>query len=221
MLYRFNYFFESLPERLHPWRWWIIFLYLILLSFLAIGIPRFAFTWANDDMFGKNDPVQISIDRIKELYGGTVSLLMVYRPVDGDILSNRSLIALKNVQNYFENESAKAENDPKNPLSLITSVESILNASYTDTLGDNIIFRDFINEELPLRPGKNKFYWEKAIKEPEYNRVLFSENKEFGALLFRTNLDAIPIEIDQDKILNDEFLETEIIPSSEEEILFV
>ena len=102
MIYRFNYFFESLPERLYPWRWWVIFLYVLLLSFLAVGIPRFAFTWANDDMFGKDDPVQISLDRIKELYGGTVSLLMVFRPVDGDLLSNRSLSALKNeLPKYF------------------------------------------------------------------------------------------------------------------------
>ncbi len=221
MIYRINCFFEYLPERLNPWRWWIVFFYVVLLSFLALGIPRFSFTWANDDMFGKNDPVQMSIDRIKELYGGTVTLSMVYRPVDGDILSNRSLLALKNIQNYFEDESAKANNDPENPLSLISSVESILNASYIDSLGDNIIFRDFINEELPLIPGKNKFYWEKASKEREYKRFFFSENKKFGSLLFRTNLDATPLEIDQENILKDEFIETDIINSSEEEILFV
>jgi predicted RND superfamily exporter protein len=63
----------------------VVLLYVVLISFLAAGIPRFAFTWAHDDMFGKEDPVQISLDRIKELYGGTVSLLMVYRPVDGDL----------------------------------------------------------------------------------------------------------------------------------------
>ena len=150
MIYRFNYFFESLPERLYPWRWWVIFLYVLLISFLALGIPRFAFTWANDDMFGKDDPVQISLDRIKELYGGTVSLLMVFRPVDGDLLSNRSLSALKNIQNYFESEASKAEDDPKNPLGLISGVESIINANYIDNLGDKIIFRDFIDEEIPL-----------------------------------------------------------------------
>ena len=221
MIYRFNYFFEHLPERLNPWRWWVIILYLILLSFLAAGIPRFAFTWANDDMFGKEDPVQISLDRIKELYGGTVSLLMVYRPVDGDLLSNRSLLALKSVKTFFENELSKAEDDPENPLSLISSVESIINASYIDTTGDNLIFRDFINEELPLEPSQNKFYWGKALKEPEYRRVLFSDNKKFGILLFRTNLDALQLEIDQENLLNDGFGESEIKNPSEDEVIFV
>ena len=80
MIPRLNHFFELLPERLVPWRWWVLLLYVILMSFLAAGIPRFAFTWANDDMFGKDDPVQISLDRIKDLFGGTVSLGMIYRP---------------------------------------------------------------------------------------------------------------------------------------------
>ena len=114
MINRLNLYFEVLPERLHPWRWWVLLLYVVLISFLAAGIPRFAFTWANDDMFGKEDPVQISLDRIKELYGGTVSLLMVYRPVDGDLFSNKSLQALRNVHDFFDKESARSEDDPEN-----------------------------------------------------------------------------------------------------------
>ena len=70
MLQKLNLYFETLPERLRPWRWWVVVLYIALMAFLAAGIPRFAFTWANDDMFGKDDPVQISLDRIKEMFGG-------------------------------------------------------------------------------------------------------------------------------------------------------
>jgi len=44
MIQRLNLFFEVLPERLHPWRWWVLLLYVILMSFLAAGIPRFAFS---------------------------------------------------------------------------------------------------------------------------------------------------------------------------------
>ena len=71
MLQRLNLYFETLPERLRPWRWWVVVLYVVLMVFLAAGIPRFAFTWANDDMFGKDDPIQISLDRIKEMFGET------------------------------------------------------------------------------------------------------------------------------------------------------
>ena len=62
MLQKLNFYFETLPERLRPWRWCVVVIYIALMAFLAVGIPRFAFTWANDDMFGKDDPVQISLD---------------------------------------------------------------------------------------------------------------------------------------------------------------
>ena len=76
---KLNRNFELLPEKLQPWRWWILGLYILLMLFLASGIPRFSFTWANDEMFGKNDPVQKSLDRIKELFGGTTAFPMIYR----------------------------------------------------------------------------------------------------------------------------------------------
>ena len=69
MRQRLNLYFETLPEKLRPWRWWVVVFYIALMAFLAAGIPRFSFTWANDDMFGKDDPVQISLDRIKEMFG--------------------------------------------------------------------------------------------------------------------------------------------------------
>ena len=116
MIQRLNIFFEVLPEKLIPWRWWVLLLYVILMSFLAAGIPRFAFTWANDDMFGKDDPVQISLDRIKDLFGGTVTLGMVYQPVDGDLFSARSLGALQNIHEVLEAESSLGANDPENSL---------------------------------------------------------------------------------------------------------
>ena len=102
LIHQLNLFFEVLPERLHRWRWWVLLLYVILMSFLAAGIPRFAFTWANEDMFAKDDPVQISQDKIRELFGGSVILGMAYRPVDGDLFSERSLGALQNIHKVLD-----------------------------------------------------------------------------------------------------------------------
>ena len=221
MINRLNLFFEVLPERLHPWRWWVILLYVVLISFLAAGIPRFAFTWANDDMFGKEDPVQISLDRIKELYGGNVFLLMVYRPVDGDLFSNKSLQALRNIHDFFDEEAASGADDPENPLGLISEVESLLNASYIDAEKDSIHFRDFIDEELPLKSGQSRLLLEQALQEPEYPRVLFSDNTKYGILMLRTNLNAVPIEHGEQDLLEYGFEEGETKGQSSDKLQFV
>ncbi len=193
MIQRLNLFFEVLPERLRPWRWWVLLLYVLLMSFLAAGIPRFAFTWANDDMFGKDDPVQISLDRIKDLFGGTVTLGMVYRPVDGDLFSARTLGALQNIHEVLDGESARGANDPENSLRLLAEVESLINTSFTEVVGDSIRFRDFIGDELPQSTEQSQLLREQVLNEPEYQRVLVSDNMEYGMLVLRTNLDAVPL----------------------------
>ena len=220
MIQRLNLFFEVLPERLHPWRWWVLLLYVILMSFLAAGIPRFAFSWANDDMFGKDDPVQISLDRIKDLFGGTVTLGMVYKPVDGELFSARSLGALKNIHDVLDAESARGENDPENSLRFLTEVESLINTSFTEVDGDSIRFRDFIGEELPQSAEQSRLLREQALDEPEYPRVLLSDNMEYGMLVLRTNLDAVPL-VDNELDALEGFDENELEGQDEQEPQFV
>ena len=175
--------------------------YIALMAFLAAGIPSFAFTWANDDMFGKDDPVQISLDRIKEMFGGNVVLGMAYMPVDGNLFSERSIRALKFVHEVLDQKSIRAENDPENPLGLLTEVESLINVTYIEALGDNVRFRDFIGEKLPVSQEESLLLYNQAINEPEYPRVLIADNKNYGMLLLRTDLDAIPIEEDDTEVL--------------------
>ena len=201
MLQRVNLYFETLPERLRPWRWWVVVLYVALMAFLVAGIPRFAFTWANDDMFGKDDPVQNSLDRIKEMFGGNVVLGMAYLPVDGNLFSARSLGALKYVHEVLDKESIRAENDPVNPLGLYSEAESLINVTYIEALGDNVRFRDFIGEKLPVNQEQSLLLYQQAINEPEYPRVLIADNKNYGMLLLRTDLNAIPIEEDDTDVL--------------------
>ena len=220
MIQRLNLFFEVLPERLHPWRWWVLLLYVILMSFLAAGIPRFAFSWANDDMFGKDDPVQISLDRIKDLFGGTVTLGMVYKPVDGDLFSARSLGALKNIHDVLDAESARGENDPENSLRFLTEVESLINTSFTEVDRDSIRFRDFIGDELPQNAEQSRLLREQALDEPEYPRVLLSDNMEYGMLVLRTNLDAVPL-VENELDVLEGFDENELEGQDEQEPQFV
>ena len=195
-------------------------LYVILMSFLAAGIPRFAFSWANDDMFGKDDPVQISLDRIKDLFGGTVTLGMVYKPVDGELFSARSLGALKNIHDVLDAESARGENDPENSLRFLTEVESLINTSFTEVDRDSIRFRDFIGDELPQNAEQSRLLRDQALDEPEYPRVLLSDNMEYGMLVLRTNLDAVPL-VENELDVLEGFDENDLEGQDEQEPQFV
>ena len=194
LLDRLNLFFEKIPERLNPWRWWVMLVYVILIAFLMAGIPRFAFTWMNDEMFGRDDPVQISLDRIKELFGGTTVLGMAYRPVDGDLFSARSLGALQKIHDVLDEEASSGTDDPDNPLRHLTEVESLINATYIEIEGESLRFRDFIGEKLPQDTEQSLRLLEQGRAEPDYSRVLISKNNEYGMLFLRTKLNAVPLD---------------------------
>jgi len=217
---RLNRSFEILPERLHPWRWWVLGIYILLMLFLASGIPRFAFTWANEEMFGKEDPVQKSLNRIKELFGGTSVLAMIYRPVDGDLFSKRSLKALQTTHRILEEASNGVSETSDNPLSLIKETESLINTTFIDVKEDSIRFREFIGETLPEDESHSRALEKTAFNEPDYLHVLISENGEYGLLIVRTNLGELPVEeITDDSLAK---LEEGFDDSSEkkEELLF-
>jgi hypothetical protein len=171
-------------------------------------------------MFGKDDPVQISLDRIKDLFGGTVTLGMVYKPVDGELFSARSLGALKNIHDVLDAESARGENDPENSLRFLTEVESLINTSFTEVDRDSIRFRDFIGDELPQNAEQSRLLREQALDEPEYPRVLLSDNMEYGMLVLRTNLDAVPL-VDNELDALEGFDENELEGQDEQEPQFV
>ena len=191
---KLNRNFELLPENLKPWRWWVLGLYVLLMLFLASGIPRFSFTWVNDEMFGKNDPVQKSLDRIKELFGGTSVLPMIYRPVDGDLFSKRSLQALQKTHRLLDQAQEDHSDNPENPLSLLKDTESLINTTFIEVDGDSIRFRDFIGEDVPEEDFKRNDLRDTAMMEPDYRQVLISDNGEYGMLILRTHLGELPVE---------------------------
>ncbi|MEC8156826.1 MAG: hypothetical protein VX080_07520, partial [SAR324 cluster bacterium] len=166
----------------------------LLMLFLASGIPRFSFTWANDEMFGKNDPVQKSLDRIKELFGGTTALPMIYRPVDGDLFSKRSLQALQKTRRLLDQAYEDYSDIPENPLSLLKDTESLINTTFIEVEGDSIRFRDFIGEDIPEDDFKSNGLRDTAMAEPDYRQVLISDNGEYGMLMIRTHLGELPLE---------------------------
>ncbi len=197
MIKSLNDFFEFLPERISPWRWWVLSVYIVLMAFLAAGIPQFSFTWANDDMFGKDDPVQISLDKIKELFGGTVTLGMIYRPVDGDLFSSRSLRALKDIHVELDEKSSIASTESENSLQFLTDVESLINTSFTEADENTIHFREFIGDQFPQSLEDSIILRRSAQEHPDYPRIVVSENMEYGMLILRTNLNAVPLTDDE------------------------
>ena len=84
--------------------------------------------------------------------------------------------------------------DRENPLRHLTEVESLINATFIEIEGESLRFRDFIGEKLPQDTEQSLRLLEQGLAEPDYPRVLISQNNEYGMLFLRTKLNAVPLD---------------------------
>ena len=67
--------------------------------------------------------------------------------------------------------------------------------------GDSIQFRDFIGGELPQSQDESILLRNQVLDEPDYRRVVVSDDLEYGMLVLRTNLNAVPLIEDELDVL--------------------
>ena len=65
-LFCISEYFESVPNRIRPWRCWIITLALTCSLFMAVGSTRFVIDVTVDSWFSEDDPVLQSLDEFRD-----------------------------------------------------------------------------------------------------------------------------------------------------------
>ncbi|MDE0987499.1 MAG: hypothetical protein OSA02_08265, partial [Schleiferiaceae bacterium] len=90
-LFSLSDFFESVPNYIRPWRWWIITFVLASTLFMGVGSTRFVIDVTVDSWFSEDDPVLQSLDEFRNQFGSDDGLFIVYEAKDGDVFSVDSL----------------------------------------------------------------------------------------------------------------------------------
>jgi len=185
-----NIRFARLPGKLRTHRWLVWGLYLLITIGLAIGAERFQFSWGSENPLSADDPIRLSLEKLKDVFGGTRLFPVVYQPKDGDLFSSQTLKAVKALHEELDEYSLGVVDQP-GPLDHIVEVRSIIHTNYTEIQGDSLSFHPFIGEALPQTVEESQRYQQLAFEHPDYTRTFFSKNGQYGNLLIRTDFGAI------------------------------
>lgn len=224
-LLKVNRYFEQVPDRIRKKRILVWLLFFVFTAFLAVGIGRIKMDVSMQGFFNENEPVKIAYDRFRAMFGSDEAVYLVYEALDGDIFSEASLKTIKQIQdellNFRFKQSAAAS--LVSPLNHIVDISSIINVSYLETRENALISRDFIGNTIPENPADRADYREKAKAHPDYPKLYFSENFQFGGMLIKTDFGTIPETNGEVDIENEtEILDDEVeIDAFEEETLDV
>ena len=199
-----NQFFEILPDRARQNRWkiWIGFLLLVIL--LSAGLHRLTFDMSMESWFRKSDPVAIAFNLFRDSFGGDDSVYIVYRAKDGDVFSEKSLRAVKKIQEDLLNATLDTNDEEENILEHILEIKTLINVSYMDVQDDTLISRDFVGDNIPADETAREHLRQQALTHKDYPLFYLSKDSQYGGIYIRTNFGAIPIDDDQQADTDDE-----------------
>lgn len=226
-LERFNHFFEQSPQRLLPWRWWVLSIFLITTIFLTTGmVTRFAMDMSLESWFQDNDPATVSLDKFRNQFGSDDGIYIVYKAKDEDVFSERSLNTLRAVQTELDNarvglsqpqdkeqneQRDKQQDEQENLLMRIERIDSLFNGRYQLANGDTLVSKKLIGREFPQTKEERETRRNIAKTQDTFELSYYSKDFTYGGIRIKTDFGTVPVEntldkqsVDEDNLLADD-----------------
>ena len=200
-LFCISEYFESVPNRIRPWRWWIITLALTCSLFMAVGSTRFVIDVTVDSWFSEDDPVLQSLDEFRDQFGSDDGLFIVYEAKDGDVFSADSLGLIDQLTtrlNHWQDipqevlDEVGITPDLAKELNHIKRVQSLTNVRI-QVHQDETLSSPRLIQNLVMSKDEAQQVKAMAMAQSNLPLFLFSNNHRFGAIMVTTDFGAIPM----------------------------
>ena len=200
-LFCISEYFESVPNRIRPWRWWIITLALTCSLFMAVGSTRFVIDVTVDSWFSEDDPVLQSLDEFRDQFGSDDGLFIVYEAKDGDVFSADSLGLIDQLTtrlNHWQDipqevlDEVGITPDLAKQLDHIKRVQSLTNVRI-QVHQDETLSSPRLIQNLVMSKDEAQQVKAMAMAQSNLPLFLFSNDHRFGAIMVTTDFGAIPM----------------------------
>jgi predicted RND superfamily exporter protein len=188
---------------------------------MAIGaFTRTNISTAQNSFLDADDPAIVVLDKFRLQFGSDDSVLLVYRPKDGDIFSKQSLLAVRALTHDLENwenldlkkyQLKTGEVVKLDDLKHIRRVKSLTNLRIQLATGDTLRSDRLIPNNIPDDPAKLAKLKQTALAQEDYKLAFYSSDGQYGAVLVETDFGAVLSEdfspaIDGEEIVLDDSL---------------
>jgi len=214
VLSRFNQFFESAPERCLPWRWPILFLFVVVTVVMLYGIgKRFTMDMSLESWFKDGDPAKVSLDEFRQQFGSDDGIYLIYRAKDGDVFSAKSLKVLQALHIELDNARVgilaedKTESEDKTAnegtqnsdieqaklLTRIERIDSLYNARYQLADGDTLISKKLLANQFPETSSEREQTRQLALSQENFELMYYSKSFQYGGIRLKTDFGVVPV----------------------------
>ncbi len=200
-----SHFFAGLPASVIRLRW-VIFTIVVLGSVFMLqgALTRTNLDMTIDSFIDQDDPAIAALNEFRTQFGSDDSVFLVYRAVDGDVFSARSLGAVQTLTEHLENwQSLDPSQFPSeiggqavifDELRNIRRVQSLANLRIQRTDGDTLRSDRLVPVNIPDDPVELAQIRERAMAQDDFKLAFYSADGEYGALMIQTFFGAQPLE---------------------------
>ncbi|MCY4297247.1 MAG: MMPL family transporter [Gammaproteobacteria bacterium] len=197
-------FFERAPERVLGTRNFVLTGVAVITVLMLYGmITRTELDLTTDAFLAETDPAIEALGEYRRQFGSDDSVLLVYRPRDGDVFSRASLTAarqltddLRNWQNLDPADyPGEIQGVPVdfNELNHIRRVQSVTNVRYQRSEGDTLLSLRLVPAELPESEIELERIKARALEQEDLRGLLYSVDAEYGMILIQTDFGVQPV----------------------------
>ena len=185
-------YYESVPDKARKWKWvlWAFFIAVTVFSFMGINNLKFLLTI--DGWFSEDDPAIVALDGFHSRFGGEDHLLIVYKPKDGNVFSEKSLKVARGIRNDLL--KLQRELGPDSTMSRIVKITGIPNAPVMIAEDDALLTRKLVGRKIP----NTKEQMDELIRIAEFQKSFplqyFSYDHQYGGIMVETDFGAVPVE---------------------------
>jgi len=157
-----------------------------------------------DSFIDQDDPAIAALNEFREQFGSDDSVFLVYRALDGDVFSARSLQAVQQLTQELDNWQtldpadypAEIDGEPVvlEELGKIRRVQSLSTARVQSVDGDTLRSDRLVPEPLPDSAAELQAIRERALAEDDYRLLFYSADGRYAGILIQTVFGAEPVE---------------------------
>jgi uncharacterized protein len=185
----FNRVFAATPDALRPWRWPLLTSFALISLVMLFGmVTRLEINMSLEALFPEDDPVKVALDHFRHEFGSDDGVYVVYQPVDGDVFSYQSLLALQRLTADLESPAGVAGLPRDNSLTkMIDSITTLGNSRYQMAEGNTLMSRRLWVSGVPETAIGLAELKQQAYRQQSFRQMFFSNDGRTGGFLIKTH----------------------------------
>lgn len=184
----------NVPGQVQKRRWLVLLAFVLATGVFFYGMTKLKFDFTIEGWLQQDDAAFVAYNEFHDQFGSDDGVVVVYRAKDGNVFSEASLKAVKQVRDDLIGYRAGLKDGEKSALDHIVDVDCLVNAVVLTVTDDILASKALVGDEVPTTQAALDRIRSTAEAQRDLPLKYFSKDGKYGVLYIKTDFGAIPMD---------------------------